>query len=195
MDQNIWFKNFKVFIDEATLFDVIPTKSMSLAEQLNAIMRFSIYFTILVLTIKRDVRVIYFLVFVALLTWIIYNRSDQNKNDQRELFEKMNMLKNKKDETCTKPTKNNPFMNVSLLDYADFANRPKACGPDEYKEEIAAEFEKGLHRQENDVFFKTASDRQFFTTASSTIPNDQTKFAEWLFKTGPTFKEAGIIPR
>jgi hypothetical protein len=133
---------------------------------------------------------LYFVAFVALVTFLIYYQSVKNEDHKKELFEKMNIIQNPKGEACTRPTQNNPFMNISFV---DSTHKPKACKGVE--EEVAVEFEKGLNRKEDDVFFKSASDRQFFTMPNTSCPNDQNKFAEWLFKTGPTLKEAGWISK
>ena len=39
---------------------------------------------------------------------------------------------------------------------------------------------------------KYSDQRHFFTTANTTIPNDQKSFAEFAYGTGPTCKENGI---
>ena len=190
----IWFQDLKSFLfDKNTTLDIIPDKSQSLVEQLNATMRFGLYFTIIMLIIRQDVKVIYFAVFVGVLTWIIYTQYTNENNNTREQFHKLGLQQDFYKQPCVKPTKNNPFMNVTPIDYADFANRPKACSIQDSRAETAALFEEGLHRQEDDVFFKSASDRQFFTMPYTTIPNDRGAFADWLYKTGPTCKERGIM--
>jgi hypothetical protein len=152
-------------------------------------MRFAIYFTIVLLVIKQDARVLYFTVFVAFMTWIIYQQYGVQNAEKKELFDKLNINEDFKKRTCLKPTKDNPFMNVTPTDYIDFPNRPKACTIDDSKDDTATLFEQGLVRNENDVFFKSASDRQFFTMPNTRLANDQTEFAEWLYKMGPTCKE------
>lgn len=189
----IWYQDISGFImNKDTLVDIIPDKSQSLAEQLNCAMRFTVYFTLALLIIKQDVRVLYFIVFVGVVTWLIYTQSVHESADKKELFGMLNIEHDFKNRPCTKPTKDNPFMNVTAADYTDFPNRPKACAIKDSKEDVAALFEQGLNRMENDVFLKNASDRQFFTMPFTTIPNDQKGFAEWLYKTGPTCKENSI---
>jgi hypothetical protein len=181
--------------NNATVLEIIPDRSMSLNRQLNAAMRFTIYFSIMLLLIKRDAQVLFFAVFVGFVTWAMHVQSSKEDESRRELFEKLQLLDDVKGRACTKPTKENPFMNVMFADYTDFPNRPKACSVEDasIKKDISAKFEDGLYRQENDVFRKTASDRQFFTNPSTTIANDQTGFAEWLYKVGPTRKESGLV--
>jgi hypothetical protein len=191
----IWYTNPVSFItNQTTMLEIIPDRSMSLNRQLNAAMRFAIYFSIVLLVIKKDARVLFFAVFVGFVTWAMHAQSAKEDESKRELFEKLQLLNDVKGRACTKPTKNNPFMNVMPADYTSFPNRPKACNIEDpsIKKDVNDKFEDGLFRQEHDVFFKTASDRQFFTNPCTTIPNDQKGFAEWLYKVGPTRKEKGI---
>jgi len=189
----IWYTNPTSFMfGTDSLFDIVPQSSMSLDDQLNAIMRFAIYFTIILFIIKRDPRVIFFALFAGVLTWIIHAQYSAEQNKKTELFKALNLKENFKNKACIKPTQENPFMNVTFSDYSDFPNRPKACKISDSHEETSAEFEKGLHRLEDDVYNKSASDRQFFTNPSTTIPNNQQGFAEWLYKTGPTCKEKSL---
>ena len=174
------------------MFNIIPDSSQDVVDQLNSVMRFSIYFSIIILALKHDVRAIYFTIFVAFVTWIIYTQYVAEDHTKRELFDRLGIKADFKKRNCIKPTENNPFMNVSRVDYADFPNRPKACSIQDSAKETGEFFEKGLYRKEDDVFFKSASDRQFFTMPFTTIPNDQTGFAKWLYNIGPTCKEKTI---
>jgi hypothetical protein len=171
------------------VLSIVPDKTQTLTEQLNTVMRFTIYFSVIMWIIQKDARVVYLVVFVAMITYIINTQNELESTTRRELFDKLNMTEDLKKRACVLPSKNNPFMNVNYLDYTDFPNRPRACKMEDVKEEVANNFEIGLHRLENDVYKNTASDRQFFTNPNTTIPNDQTSFAEWLYKTGPTLKE------
>jgi hypothetical protein len=191
--QHIWYRDIKAFLfNKDTIFDIIPDKSQTLVEQLNNVMRFTIYFTIIVLIVKQDVRVLFFIVFAGIITWMIYTQYDAKNSDKIKLYDKLGIAEDFYNKACVKPTKDNPFMNVSPIDYADFPNRPKACSIQDSSADTARLFEQGLHREEDDVYNKSASDRQYFTMPFTTIPNDRGSFTDWLYKTGPTFKEQGI---
>lgn len=115
----------------------------------------------------------------------------KNKQTEEMLLEQMNMMKdihtNKK---CQKPSPSNPFMNVLLTDYVSNPKRPTACRMNNaVKKQVNKFFDENLFRDVDDIFHKNASDRQFYTTANTAIPNDQTAFAKWLYQTGPTCKE------
>ena len=60
-------------------------------------------------------------------------------------------------------------MNPPVTDF-DRENIPEACNTD-------------LYRDLNDLFDTKNSQRTWYTTPSTAIPNDQEGFANWLYKT------------
>ena len=97
----------------------------------------------------------------------------------------------KNSETCQAPTKHNPFMNVLLTDYVDNPKRPGACSLADVDVERSAEdyFNENLFKDIDEVYGSVHSQRQFISNPSTTIPNPQKEFAEWLYKMPPTCKE------
>jgi len=90
--------------------------------------------------------------------------------------------------TCSKPNTVNPFMNPLVF---DSRLRDSAC--DSIKEEnqlkIEKEYNKYCIKDISDIFNHNSGRRQFYTVASTTYPNNQGGFANWLYKTPPTCKE------
>jgi hypothetical protein len=125
-----------------------------------------------------------------LVTWIIYIQDNVEKGLKDKILETLNIQEDIKNRPCFKPTLDNPFMNVSYVDYKDFPNRPPACDVSDPK--VNDFFEQGFIRATDDIFNKTGSDRQFFTNASTTIPNNQEAFAKWCYKVHKTPKEDGL---
>lgn len=191
----IWYKDPKDFLlDPNTLIEIIPNKTMTLAQQLNTVLRFSLYFSILVFILKKDYFVFFFVLFVAVLTVFIFENSNNTIKEKLEIYDKLHLSDDGK---CIKPTKDNPFMNVTYVDYNDFPNRPSACNVTKKKtrEEIENILDDSCYRDVDDIYARNASDRQFYTNPSTTIPNDQQGFAEWLYKSPPTCKEKTIVCR
>jgi hypothetical protein len=89
---------------------------------------------------------------------------------------------------CRKPTKENPFMNASILDF-NTANPPRACNADDedIDNHIRLSFHEDMYRNLDDVFNRKNSQRQFFTVHHNT-PNDQEAFARWAYKFPETCK-------
>ena len=96
----------------------------------------------------------------------------------------------KTEPTETGPTGKNPFMNVLLNEIKYNPTRPPAANADP----VALDdfFRVQYTSDPTDVFGKTQSQRQFITMPSTTVPNDQGSFRDWLYKIpGKTCKEGG----
>lgn len=171
------------FFDVQSFNKFIPDKNMSLVEQLNATFRFCVLFALAMLVIKHDYRAVFFAAFGAFLTYLIYTYNERENLSQKHLMEKMTVHKDKFTGYCTKPTAQNPYMNVNLTDYTDFPNRPPACNVTnpKVKKKMRQTFNDAVFRDVDDIYGKKTSDRQFYTMPVTTIPNDQKAFAEWLY--------------
>ena len=94
----------------------------------------------------------------------------------------------------TRPTAANPFMNVLVNEIKYNPYRSKAASV--FDPEVAVGLEDFFKTQfindPTDVFGKSQSQRQFYTTPSTTVPNDQDSYQNWLYKIpGKTCKEGG----
>jgi hypothetical protein len=193
----VWFEDLYSFVfNQDNWLKFIPDKNYTFIENLNAVMRFSLLFSLVIFFVKRDYTALYFALFVGFMTYALYMHDKRHSNLKIELFDKMNLVQSPTQEKsiCYKPSADNPFMNVSYIDQNDFPNRPPACDGTRKstKLEVKKLFDSGLYRDVDDIFHKKASDRQFYTTPSTTIPNDQRSFAEWCFKTAKTLKESHL---
>ena len=94
----------------------------------------------------------------------------------------------------TMPTAKNPFMNVLINELKYNPNRPPAQdinGP-AIKSELDDFFRISWVADPTDVFGRSQSQRQFYTMPSTSIPNDQASYQDWLYKIpGKTCKEGG----
>jgi hypothetical protein len=94
----------------------------------------------------------------------------------------------------TPPTARNLFMNVLLDEIKYNPGRPEAAPVDNplVKQTLDDYFRVQWFSDPTDVFGKNQSQRQFVTQPSTTVPNDQGAFADWLYKIpGKTCKEGG----
>lgn len=187
----IWYEDpIKFLTNKDNWFSIIPDSDMSLESQLNSLVMFSIYFAIIILIVRNDTRVLYIVAFTCLLTWMFHRHKVSENFAENALYDKMNIHKdNISEKYCVKPTKNNPFMNVTLNDYVEFPNRPPACKDN--KDEVDKLYKEGAPVDDTDVFGVKGGDRQFFTNPSTTIPNDVNSFRDFLFDLKPTLKQRG----
>lgn len=190
---NIWFKDFEIIFKKPV--DFFPTKYQTISEKLNSIVRLSLYTSIILTIYHSNIKYTSIFIFVLFLTYIIYtnqtNPNDLNLEKLEVNFERPN------NEKCTHPTIDNPFMNATMKDYMNLdkngkiIDREPACDINNItiKKEIDKGFENDLYHDVSDIFGKMNSQRNYYTMPWTTIPNDQEKFANWLYKNPDTCKE------
>lgn len=95
----------------------------------------------------------------------------------------------------TEPTAANPFMNVLISEISmDPKRNPAENGQREaIRSELDSYFETMFASDPGDAFQHTQSQRQWVTMPSTTIPNDQDSFQNWLYRVpGQTCKEGNV---
>lgn len=178
-----WYDDVSILFDANRLVEFFPTSDMTYFEKLNAIMRLSLYASVLLFIYQKNHKIFLFPLFVAGLTLYIYKT--KSYNEPCKIIENMESC-----QKCIVPTKKNPFMNVLLNEYNDNPNRPNACELEKAKPAVEKYFNNNLYRRVGDIWQKNNNQRQFYTTPNTTIPNKQKQFAEWLFKIPrPTCRE------
>lgn len=192
--ERIWFKDpFGLFADDR-LVHFVPERNTTLAVQLNALMRFALYSSVVMILFRHYSLAVYIPVGVAVLTYAMYmsNLNDRASEDRARAMSQEGMTR--EGEVCTVPTKSNPFMNVMMQDYTQDPSRPPACNISSAATLKQAEslFDDNLYRDVDDVFGRRTSSHAFHSMPNTQIPNDQGAFAQWCYGTGPTFKEGGL---
>jgi len=187
-------------------YKIIPTKYMSRIEILNALSRFFIYVLILFLLLGAKTEYVYIPVAGLIIIVVLFlfqkfvadptdkqtnqtNQTNQTKlanqnPSSTEDFETDNI-------TCQAPTAGNPFMNVTMADLMNNRARPPACnvGNPLIQKDMMNKFDHNVFIDVEDIFDRNHSSRQFYTMPATTIPNNQTEFAKWLYDAPPTCKE------
>lgn len=115
-----------------------------------------------------------------------YNGKKSNK--------KVSWDKSVSNETSSrKPTVENPFANIVFADYLDKQNIAPAYNSDIDDKDIQKDmqnlYNSSIYRNIDDVWERENSQRMFYTVPIQNLPNSQTDFANWLYKTGPTCHE------
>mgnify|MGYP001199956378 CR=1 FL=1 len=179
---SFWNKNIDILVRYDRMTEFIPTNDMTLEEKLNSITRLSIYLSAILTAYTNNTKYLYFFIMTLLLTHLIYvNMSDK-------------LLETFSDEMYVKPSVNNPFMNILPDDYIKNPNRESINKLNQYKnpnlnQSIEKKCGYNLYSDVDDIFNKNITQRQFYTMPVTTIPNEQTKLANWLYSTPPTCKE------
>lgn len=198
-----WLHDFSILFRKDNFYKTIPTPGMSRVQILNSLTRFCIYLIILLLQFSKNPEsIIIPIVGILIIIFIYYILKDDHKRalkKQNDLTQNNNLIYKNDDangtdanpDECQRPTKGNPFMNLTVDQLMDDRTRPGACiATDQIiNKEINENFDYDSFRDVNDVFDRGHAQRQFYTTPSTTFPNKQTDFARWLYKLPQTCKE------
>jgi hypothetical protein len=96
--------------------------------------------------------------------------------------------------TLTLPTARNPFMNILVDEFKYHPTRPMAASVTDPSVKVSLDdfFRTEFTADPTDVFGRSQSQRQFVSVPSTSIPNDQGSYQDWLYKIpGKTCKEGG----
>lgn len=209
-----WVNDINILFNKETITQIWPKPTMSNEQKLNAITRLVLVLAILGYFITGNGKIIVSAVITIGCIIFLYNaqqnkeKNIKNKNiDIKEAFTNPDVYKYNK-EKFTKPTANNPMMNVLLTDYTDNPNR-KPAAPS-YNLEVENELNKktkaiddkfnGIQNESdkiNSKLFKDLGEAMDFedsmriwnTNPSTTIPNDQEAFAQFCFGSMRSCKE------
>jgi hypothetical protein len=183
-----WTEDIKVLYINNNYYRFFPSNKMTRIEKLNALSRFLFYLLILYVLFSPNY-IIFPLIGLVLVVFYFYVQKNDTKDQKKEKFCQNDVCK--KAEVCLKPTINNPFMNVTLDQYADFPTRPKACNILEpiVKKEMEETYHHNLLIDADDLYQRGHSQRQFYTTPNTQLVNEQGKLARWLYGGVPTCKE------
>lgn len=190
MSSEFWLKNPKVLLDDYLIF--FPHKDLSIIENLNAIIRFSIYTSLVLSLYHRNTNYMILSLISFVITYIIYYTLDLFDSDIRlnkygidtSLLEK---------ENYTLPTLNNPVMNVQVTDYNTKNRINKGAYPINdnsveahyVKKDMQSKLNRGVFRDVSDIYNNKHSQRQFMPMPNTNVPNDMNKFRDFLFKDMP----------
>jgi hypothetical protein len=201
-EETIWTKDFNVLFEKEKLFKYIPLNSYSNYEKINSMMRFTLYISVLLSFLYKNLNYFFIFIICGVVTFIMYN--NEEKKDDKILLENLenyNKIKNDPDikkhkinhkkylKKCVLPSRNNPFMNVLPTDNRKRKEACKSYNDEKIKNLVDDKFSKGLYKDINSVYNNENSQREFYTMPNTTIPNKQGDFANWLYGIPKTCKE------
>ncbi len=213
-----WSQDITILYHPQRLIEFFPTKDMSPSEKLNAIARLAIYVSLLLLIYKGRIWPLYIGLVGLGVTLFLFKTSKYQKDNPNGMPDEglgrnpnnntfmssligdtefltkaeLNKIEDpayKNDGQCTAPTRNNPFMNITVNEYLDNPTRPEACEYQKVGAELETHFNHNLYKDINDIFNKNNSQRMYYTTPITTNPNNQGDFAKWLYGVPATCKE------
>jgi len=185
----LWIDDPSLLMNAAHIQEVWPTAGMSSDDKLNAITRFVILATVIGFFVTKQFR---FFVAGGLTMAAIAMYAPK-----KEGFSYVPLSRH------TAPTESNPMMNVMLPEINDNPNRKKAMLSytpqtnamitQKVKQQISKDVDPRVFKGINNELELEYSMRNFYTTASTTIPNDQEGFGAFLYGNMRSAKEGDPI--
>ncbi len=213
MNVSFWANDPNVLFRPQYLTEIFPSSDMPIEQQLNAVTRLIIYFTIIMFAFTGYARTLVISSITIGSIFLVYKHK-YNKNQSAEGFNTVSNVVmdtlhdqniNIKDDLFQAPSVDNPFSNVLMSDY-DY-NVDKKPAPPGYNEAVstdiltqAKQLIRETHPDQPEIAEKLFTDlgeqyvferslQPFYSTANTTIPNDQKAFAEFCYGSMISCKE------
>lgn len=178
-----WFHNPSELFRSDRILSFWPNANQTPAERINASTRFVLYLSCILYLLKRDNRILVLCAMVIGALFVL-DRTGVVKGGRGSM-------------TCQMPTEDNPMGNVLLTDYVDNPDRAPACYYPTVQKEVAenldntVEYYANRSRGPSPASQRKAFARQFISAPVTSIPGDQTAFAEWCYgkKFAPTCRD------
>lgn len=165
---SIWYENVSELARKPAEF--WPHRRMSTAAKANALTRLVAYVTAALLLYTRDPWILLAGAAAIVLVAVLYRGGSRSAARA--------MAAAGGDRTWSTPE--NPFANVLVNEYGKPLKPPPASA-DDMKEDIRANFNKGLFMELEDVYERGNSQRQFYSMPNGGGPPDTKAFRDFLY--------------
>ena len=174
-----WFDNPKQLFNEKNIYKFWPTANQSVSDRVDAATRGILYLAVALYVIQKDPRIL-ILAGVSIGVLYAFYKSDMIaapavRPAAADGRKHPSFMRPK----CEMPNANNPMANVLLTDYTDFPDRPSACYYPKVQNEVKKYLDNTFVQDSVPAFnYEKSATRQWYSMPSTTIPNDQTGFAQ-----------------
>jgi hypothetical protein len=191
-------------------YDFFPMPEMTLEQKLNALTRSVLVVTALSFAFSRNFRLliicVILLVAIFLFHWA-YKRQEGFLLSQRDALDRIKSFRDNEEGVFQAGTPINPLSNVLVSDWVDNPQKRPAPPSEKNGENILVQAKRMVVQNNpgqpdiaeklfadlaNDFEFEQSM-RPFFSTAASTIPNDQGAFAEFCYGSMVSCKEGNMF--
>ena len=191
--QQFWFDDISILVNQDYLQDFIPVKEMNTSEKLNAIMRFCMYLSLILILITGNSNYIFIVICGAILTYIIHINKDEEtiKNSNENSNENSNASETNTKELSQsiyeppeneqiKPTPDNLFGNVSVV---DIGNKKTEDAPkDSYETQFQELLKKDTFNEQDNMYEDKMSLRQMYKVPNTFDSESRKKFMNWCYE-------------
>jgi hypothetical protein len=184
---SVWFKDPAVLFEKDELMDFWPTAKQNVNQRINSTTRFVVYISLLLFFIQRDVRVLV-LAAVAIGALFAFYKADMvAETAARPVRSTDRASPGFMRSVHQAPTLDNPMGNVLMTDYRDHPDRPPAAFYPSVRGAVKENLDDTMAQDAADIYgHRNQAASRFYSMPVSTIPGDQTGFAEWCY--GKKFK-------
>jgi len=184
---SVWFKDPTSLFEKNEMLEFWPTNKQTVDQRINSTTRFIIYVSLALFFIQRDVRVLV-LASVAIGALYAFYKSDMIT----EMASRPVRATDRKEPSFMRPayqapSLDNPMANVLMSDYTEHPDRPGAAYYPTVKMQVKRDLDDTFPTDAADIYgHRNQAASRFYSMPSTTIPNDQTGFAEACY--GKKFK-------
>jgi hypothetical protein len=169
MTEPFWYSEPNVLFSQSTWYKFVPTADMPVASALNAVVRFSVYLSALL--VLSSMQPMYLLVVPLVMgVTIALNSMFPRAKKITESFGNGLVVSGYVGDMENRPTDDNPFMNPHLTDILDNPNLPPAADVTrkDIRDEVNASFAKtsNIYMDTTDVFQMVQAQRNFHTVVT-----------------------------
>ena len=200
MSTPFWFKDISILYNQNYLLEIIPKKEYDFSRKLNAVVRFAIYYSILLYIFKRDGNILCFPFITIVITVFLHrtNRDETNDDAMKGLMSSKGhtsmedidaMIMDINKDIFREPDDDNPMMNQNTFDLYENKKAVPTYNNPGMKRKVEETLDAGIFKDSNDLFNRRNSQRQWYTMPNTEAMNKQTEFAKWCYMTPPTCKE------
>ena len=165
MSESFWFNDPAGLFTSANWSRFVPTPNMTVPSALNAVLRFTVYFSIVLFAATGVSAYLAAIPLVAVLTIVLFRIFPETQR-MKETFVSSNTGSQR-----TLPAVDNPFMNAPLTDILDNPDRPRAADitAPSVREQVNQTFAQtsNMYMDTTDVFDLIQCQRNFHT-----VPED-----------------------
>ena len=185
-----WADDASILLDTNRLTEFWISSDQHQTERLNAIMRFSIYISVVLSLYKGSIKYLGIILFFGLLTFLINKYSLKNLNCPENFDKNVEDITVEDRKKFKTPTLNNPYMNSTIYDLQNPKLADKRAIPYQdsspkslsVKKEISNKFNYNLYKDYTDIYNTGNNERNFYTMPAEFTAHDRNgEFRKFLY--------------
>ena len=165
MSTTIFLENPGILVDKNYIFDFIPNINATVEERINAIVRFSLYFSLILMITKNNYRYCYIFIATLFITYLFYDNNKEHFVSKIENNSNNNLNTDSGDANLYADTEINTLCKNDSSNENNSVNMDKDCdeplrnnlyertSTDDFKTRKACSFTKEISDKVNDGFY------------------------------------------